>query len=248
MPRFTRSILLAAFIPTAAFGQSKEYLYVGNTLGGDVSVIEIPAHKVVGTIPASVVGNSPDDIISTRKGDVLYISRLDTKDVIAVSTATEKVLWRAEVAGTPNHLALSSDERFLYVPIYDKGKLAVIDTKTHSVLKQLDVGAGAHGTILGPSGKYVYVGMMEANQVAVIDVAKNEVKKIIHMPEGVPVSAVPRREAAVRAAVQASRLRRPRPRSRQCDKNCQSAGRRQSARAKFEALALGRESRTGLDE
>ena len=102
-----------------------------------------------------------------------------------MSTSTEKLLWRAEVAGTPNHLALSPDERFLYVPIYDKGKLAVIDTKTHAVVKQLDVGAGAHGTILGPSGKYIYVGMMEANQVAVIDVATNTVKKIIHMPEGV---------------------------------------------------------------
>jgi YVTN family beta-propeller protein len=176
---------LALLLPAAAFGQAKEYLYVGNTLGGDISVIAIPAHKVVGTIPASVVGNSPDDIISTRRGDVLYISRLDTKDVIAVSTSTEQQLWRAEVGGTPNHLALSSDERFLYVPIYDKGQLAVIDTKTHAVIKRLDVGKGAHGTILGPSGKYLYVGMMEANQIAVIDVARNEVKKIIPMPEGV---------------------------------------------------------------
>jgi YVTN family beta-propeller protein len=169
--------------PLAA--QVKEYLYVGNTLGGDLSVIEIPAHRVVATIPASVVGNSPDDVISSRKGDVLYISRLDTKDVIAVSTSTEKLLWRAEVDGTPNHLALSRDERFLYVPIYDKGQLAVIDMKTHAVVKRLDVGAGAHGTILGPSGKNVYVGMMEANQVAVVDVATNSVKKIIHLPEGV---------------------------------------------------------------
>src|SRR5471030_1810040 len=134
-----RSLLLASlFVPAIAFGQSKEYLYVGNTLGGDVSIIEIPAHRVVGKIPATVVGNSPDDIISTRKGDVLYISRLDTKDVIAISTSTEKELWRVEVGGTPNHLALSTDEGFLYVPIFDKGELAVIDTKTHAVVKRLD--------------------------------------------------------------------------------------------------------------
>src|SRR5438477_10670934 len=116
---------LLVLLPLALHAQSREYLYLANTLGGDVSVIAIPAHRVVGTIPASVVGNSPDDIISTKRGDVLYISRLDTKDVIAVSTATEKQLWRVDVAGTPNHLALSSDERFLYVPIYDKGELAV---------------------------------------------------------------------------------------------------------------------------
>src|SRR5438552_2704460 len=103
-------VLLALLAPLALHAQSREYLYLANTLSGDVSVIEIPAHKVVGTIPASVVGNSPDDIIATKKGDVLYISRLDTKDVIAVSTGTEKQLWRLDVGGKPNHLALSPDE------------------------------------------------------------------------------------------------------------------------------------------
>lgn len=179
------ALLASVAIASPVAAQAKEYLYVGNTLGGDVSVIAIPQHKVVGTIPASVVGNGPDDVIASRNGDVLFISRLDTKDVVAISTATEKLLWKADVGGTPNHLALSRDERFLYVPLYDKGQLAVVDTKTHAVVKRLDVGKGAHGTILGPSGKYLYVGMMEANQVAVIDVATNTVKKIIKMPEGV---------------------------------------------------------------
>jgi YVTN family beta-propeller protein len=186
-----RSVLaLLLLLPATLAAQAKEYLYVGNTLSGDLSVIEIPTHKVVGTIPASVVGNGPDDVISSRDGSVLYVSRLDTKDVVAVSTGTEKPLWTVAVGGTPNHLALSRDERFLYVPIYDKGELAVVDTKSHTVIKRLIVGNGAHGTMLGPSGKYIYVGMMEANQLAVIDVATNTVKKIIPMPEGVRPFAI----------------------------------------------------------
>lgn len=173
------------FAPTLALAQAKEYLYVGNTIGGDVSVIEIPAHRLVGTIPRAVIGSSPDDIISTRAGDVLYISRLDTHDVVAISTSTERELWHLEVGGTPNHLALSPNERFLYVPIYNTGELAVIDTKMHVVVKRLKVGKGAHGTILGPTGKNIYVGMMEDNQVAIVNVATNTVKKIVKMPEGV---------------------------------------------------------------
>ena len=81
-------IVVLLLAPSPAVAQAKEYLYVANTLGGDISVVEVPSHRVVGTIPASVVGNSPDDVISTRDGDVLYVSRLDTKDVIAISTAT----------------------------------------------------------------------------------------------------------------------------------------------------------------
>ncbi|HEY5060881.1 MAG TPA: hypothetical protein VII52_05055, partial [Gemmatimonadaceae bacterium] len=70
--RMRQFLLVSLLIPAAAFAQAREYLYVGNTLGGDISVVAIPAHKVVGTIPATVVGNSPDDIISTKSGDVLY--------------------------------------------------------------------------------------------------------------------------------------------------------------------------------
>src|SRR3954467_6081042 len=115
-----RLAFLALALPSALLAQAKEYLYVGNTLGGDLSVIEIPAHKVVATIPATVVGNGPDDVISTRAGDVLFISRLHTKDVIGGSPSTAPLLGKTDVGGTPNHLALSPDERFLYVPIYDK--------------------------------------------------------------------------------------------------------------------------------
>ena len=171
--------------PATVVAQAQEYLYVGNSLGGDISVIAIPSHKVVRTIPESVVGNHPDDVIASRNGDVLYISRLDVNDVIAVSTATEQMLWRAEVPGVPNHLTLSPDERFLYVPIYDKGLLAVVDTKTHEVLTTLDVGKGPHGTQLGPTGKHVYIGNMESNDVAVVDVASNTLVKRIALPEGV---------------------------------------------------------------
>jgi YVTN family beta-propeller protein len=184
-PLFPIVALALAAAPFSLAAQAKEYLYVGNTLGGDVSIIEIPAHRVVGTIPATVVGNSPDDVISSRDGTVLYISRLDTKDVIAVGTSTEKALWHVDVGGTPNHLALSRDERFLYVPLYDKGELVVVDTKTHAILKRIMVGVSAHGTILGPTGKYVYVGLMEGNQLAQVDVATNTVKRVIHAPEGV---------------------------------------------------------------
>jgi YVTN family beta-propeller protein len=178
-------VVAGLFAPAALLAQAKEYLYLGNSLGGDISVIAIPSHKVVGTIPATVIGNDPDDVISSRNGDVLYISRLDTKDVLAVSTATEQVLWRAEVPGIPNHLTLSPDERFLYVPVYDKGIVAVVDTKTHQVVTTVDVGKGPHGTQLGPTGKHLYVGNMESNDVAVVDVATNRLEKRIHVPEGV---------------------------------------------------------------
>jgi YVTN family beta-propeller protein len=164
----------------------RDYLYVENTIGGDISVIEIPSHRVVGTIPHSVVGDDPDDIISTRDGTVLYLSRLDSEDVIAISTETEQVLWTAKVGGRPNHLTLSPDETLLYVPLFDKGLLVVLDTRTREIVARPNVGLGAHGTLLSPDGKSVYVGCIGSDQLTVVEVGgAHKVKKIIPLGEGV---------------------------------------------------------------
>ncbi|MEO8448480.1 MAG: cytochrome D1 domain-containing protein [Gemmatimonadota bacterium] len=177
----------ALFLPAAAIAQApKEYLYVGNSLSGDVSVIEIPAHKVVGTIPAALVGEHPDDIISNRDGTILFVSRLDAEDVIAINTETEQILWKLPVGGVPNHLTLSADEQFLFVPLFDKGLLVVVDLKTREIVARPTVGMGAHGTVLSADGKSVYVGSIGGNQLAVVDAGgTHEVKKIIPLSEGV---------------------------------------------------------------
>src|SRR5688572_29277590 len=73
---------------TVAAQTTRDYLYVENTLGGDISVIDLATNKVVGSIPASIVGEHPDDVIANRAGTLLFVSRLDAEDVIVISTET----------------------------------------------------------------------------------------------------------------------------------------------------------------
>jgi YVTN family beta-propeller protein len=180
-------VALAALLAAGPLSaQARDYLYVENTLGGDVSVIDLATHKVVGTIPASVVGEHPDDIIANRDGTLLFLSRLDAEDVIAISTETEQVVWRVEVGGRPNHLTLSADERYLYVPLFDKGNLVVIDTETRKIVASPAVGFGAHGTWLSPDGKRVYVGSIGSDQLSVVTSGGDfKVERIIELPDGV---------------------------------------------------------------
>jgi DNA-binding beta-propeller fold protein YncE len=188
-PRLGRAVLGFAALVSCSTGHAqpaREYLYVENTLSGDISVIEIPAHRVVGTIPHRVVGDHPDDIISTRDGTILYLSRLDDEEVIAISTETEQLLWTVKAGGRPNHLTLSPDERYLYVPLFDKGLLVVLDTRTRGIVARPNVGLGAHGTWLAPNGRSVYVGAIGSDQLAVVEVGgAHQVKKIIPLGEGV---------------------------------------------------------------
>jgi DNA-binding beta-propeller fold protein YncE len=152
----------------ARTARAAEFAYLENSDSGDVSVIAIPANKVVSTIK---IGPSLDDVTPSHDGRVLYINRYDSVaagdkhmaesgEVIAVSTETEQILWRTRVDGWPNHLSISLDDRLLYVPLFNTLWMEAIDTRSHKVVKKFRIGFGGHGTRLSPDGKRIYVGSM----------------------------------------------------------------------------------------
>src|SRR5689334_8417194 len=63
--------LVVAAVPLQA--QQTQLLFVENTRGGNVSVIDDATAKIVGTID---VGLSPDDIVPSPDGKTLYLSRI----------------------------------------------------------------------------------------------------------------------------------------------------------------------------
>src|SRR5262245_20360473 len=115
----------AVFVSHAA---ADEFVYLENTDSGDISVIDIPGHTVVSTIP---LGTYLDDVTASKDGRVLYANRVislglpearvgESGEIIAISTETEEILWRTPVHGWPHHLTLSADDKLLYVPLYDR--------------------------------------------------------------------------------------------------------------------------------
>ena len=193
--------------------RATERLYVENTNSGDVYVVEIPSHKVLRKID---VGVYLDDVTSSHKGDVLYVNRIqsagvpgiprvgESGEVVAISTATEEVLWRMPVGGMPHHLTVSADDRYLFVPLFDTFFTVVIDTQSQRVVNRIPVGYDPHGTKLSPDGKRLYVGTMFADQLTIVDVATFRPQKAIYFDEAVRPFAITNDEK--RAYVQLSRF------------------------------------------
>jgi YVTN family beta-propeller protein len=171
------ALLIVSGAPAAA--DPHEYLYVENSNGGDVSVIAIPENQLVGTIPASELGNHPDDLAITPDGKILFVNRLDSMDVVALDAGTEKALFTLPLDGVPNHMAVSENGRFLYVPIFSGTELKIIDIATRKIAGEIDIGVGAHAIKLSPNGKRLYVGHMWNQAIMIIDLVKNEVEKTI---------------------------------------------------------------------
>jgi YVTN family beta-propeller protein len=178
----------------AAAGGAGEFLYVENTDSGDISVIRIPDHEVVSTIS---LGAYLDDVVASGDGRILYANRVessghplskrvgDSGEVFAISTETEKVLWRAPVGGWPHHLTLSPDGRKLFVPLFDRMHLEVIDTHQQKVTGRIPAPMGSHGTRLSPDGQRLYVGSMLMDMIVVYDVDSHEILKRLPFADAV---------------------------------------------------------------
>lgn len=197
----------------ATSGGTSEILYVQNTYSGDITLIGIPSHEVIGRIE---VGKYPDDVVAAPDGKTVYVNRVnsaglqraptvgDSGEVIAFSPITDQILWRVAVDGMPHHMTVTRDSRFVFVPLYNSFFVAVIDTEKHAVVDRIGVGFGSHGTRLSADGKRLYVGSMMNDHISILDVETRKVIKQISFAGGVRPFEITRDEKWM--YVQRSRL------------------------------------------
>jgi YVTN family beta-propeller protein len=205
-----------AFLLVILWGSTvsaEERVYVGNTDSGDLSVISVPRLEVVATVK---IGTYPDDVIAAHDGRTVYANRVqgmghplskragESGEIVAVSTANEEVLWRTDLAGWLQHLALSPDDRRLFVALYDRLGIDVLDTESHKVIRRLPAALGSHGMKLSPDGRRLYVGSMFMDLLLVIDLETGKPVKRIPFKDAVRPFAFTRDEK--RMYVQLSRL------------------------------------------
>ncbi|HZJ32335.1 MAG TPA: beta-propeller fold lactonase family protein, partial [Vicinamibacterales bacterium] len=160
-------------------------LFVTNEQGGDISVVDVAAAKVIATIP---VGKRPRGIRLSPDGSTLFValsgspaagpgvdeSKLpppDKKaDGVGVVSVSEQKLIRVIRAGSdPEQTAISKDGTRLFVANEDTGELTVVSVDDGHVLATFKVGEEPEGVELRPDGKVVYVTSEEDAQVTAID-------------------------------------------------------------------------------
>jgi YVTN family beta-propeller protein len=162
-------------------------LYIENTRGGDVSVVDLKTFKEVKRIPLGKDAH-PDDIVASRDGKIIYLNALlhqhdhpapdateDNSRMIAVSTDTGKIIWEKEVRGQVGHMVISPDDRYLYVAMFDLYSYMRVDTKTQEVRYVPLHFCGGHGIRITRDGKRLYVGSMTYSEIDVVDIASEKV-------------------------------------------------------------------------
>ena len=151
----------------------RQKLYVTNSAGNDVTVIDVANNKVLGRFE---VGPHPHGIAVPTSQDVIYVTIEGSKPgrLVSIDPNTDKVVHSMDVGPAPNQLAVTPDGKTAYVPCSD-GYWDVVDLKAQKVTKRIFTGGRPHNTLCSPDGKRMYLAPMGSpKKVTIVDVARQE--------------------------------------------------------------------------
>lgn len=177
------ALFAAAAIDAASpDGGARMLLYVDNSLGDDITVIDLGTLKAVDTIK---VGDQPHALCAPADGRRLFTTIESEKNLKTIDTITGKILDTIAVTGKPNECAATPDGRYVGVPIRDGDSVDIVDTTVKKVVKVLPV-KEPHNCFNTGNNNDMYVSSMGSHEIDLIDLKKMDYSARI------PTGGIPR--------------------------------------------------------
>jgi YVTN family beta-propeller protein len=167
-------LLALGLIASGAQAATHSMLYVANSQGDDVTVIDLPTQKVVATIK---VGPVVHGVCAPADGRHAYVTIESEHALKVVDTRTNTVTGTIALPGQPNECAATSDGRYVVVPLLAPANSAVVvDTAQNQIVKTFEV-RHPHNcfTPEGGSNTIVYCEARDNYFIRRIDLAKMEI-------------------------------------------------------------------------
>src|SRR6201996_6500074 len=172
--RILLALALGAAAVTGAGAATRPILYVANSLGDDVTVIDVPTQKVITTIK---VGSIVHGVCAPADGRHAYVTIESEHTLKVVDTKTNTVTGTIALPGQPNECAATSDGRYVVVPLLaPQNSAVVIDTAQNAIVKTFEV-RHPHNcfTPEGGSNTIVYCEARDNFFIRRIDLSKMEI-------------------------------------------------------------------------
>lgn len=141
----------------------KDKLYISVWGGDQVLQVNTKDYSVGARV---VVGDNPNEICMTKKGDYLFVANANDNAVSIIQTSTMKVIETLNAAlfadavpgATSNGVSLSADEKRLYIANADNNSLAVFDVSIPGNSSSLGfIPVGWYPTNVKVLGKKIFV-------------------------------------------------------------------------------------------
>ncbi len=162
-----------------------KYLYTGNIVSENISVIDRRSGKLIAQIPA---GKGCEGMAFTPDGKYLWAANQTGGTITIIDLATHKTLETFECPGMPVRIRFSRDGKLALISSWTKtGELVVIDVDKRTELKRIRVGDFAIGVELSPDGKRAFVGCEDSMEAEVLPDGTERVKTNSGHSDGVHV-------------------------------------------------------------
>jgi YVTN family beta-propeller protein len=174
--------LLLALAPLAASAQNVR-IYVTNSAGDSVHVIDPATRKVVqvikGVESAHGVTFSPD-------GARVYISNEHDSTLDVLDSKSGAVIKQIPLSSRPNNIAITRDGTRIVVAIArEPAALDIIDTVSMTRTRSIPMNGRLHNTYITPDDKYAVSGSVRSEFLNVVDLSTEQVAWEIKMKGGV---------------------------------------------------------------
>jgi YVTN family beta-propeller protein len=166
----TLGILLVFWSAATAAGAASMRLYVTNSLGDDVTVIDLATMKHVQTFK---VGEQVHGICASSDTSSFFVTIESERNLKIVDARTGSILAAIPLTGRPNQCAATPDGRYVAVPIRDGDSVDIVDIQARKVVKTLPVKV-PHNSYNSGSNDVLWVSSMGDNQIDRIDLRKME--------------------------------------------------------------------------
>lgn len=149
-------------------------LYVANSAGNDIHVIDTVTNRVIKRVE---VGPEPHGLVATPSGDQIFVTientRGDAGELLWFDPVADEVTRRMKIGPRPNQLACTPSGKHVYIPC-DDASWWVIDTERGEVVTRIATGGRPHNTLSSPDGMRMYLGPKGSYHVLIADAVLHE--------------------------------------------------------------------------
>jgi YVTN family beta-propeller protein len=161
------------------YSPNGRFLTIAGLARNQIDIYDATSLALLHRIPAR---SMPSHLNYSPDSGRVFVSLQGTNQLIAIETATGRVLWNTKVGRTPAGVLWNRGK--LLVGIMGEAHFAVVDPADGHVERTIPTGRGAHTMFLTHDGKLIYATNRIDGTLTVIDPATLAVLRTIHVPGG----------------------------------------------------------------
>ena len=162
-------------------------VFVADTVGNSVSVVDITTNKIIETIP---VGPNPRATVFNPNTNQLYVSNFGSNTITVIDSTTTTVIDTITVGASPFGMAIDTNTNLIYV-VNSAGNITVIDGLTNTVSNTIILpGVSLISIALDFHNQKGFVTDLFTKTISVIDLTTNTLVDTIAVHDGPATIAI----------------------------------------------------------